>query len=418
MKPYSNPQIKKPKDDQWYIGFNYVVPEELRPYHKRGTERFKRYGDINMYHGVEREQNAIELCEDWKFALKNGLYNPFQDELDVLAYVELKEMQISMKETEIQEAATVELEKSEEDKRKEVSIYKAFELFLESRADRTDNTNTLSTYRSTVNWLSDYFQKQKRLMDPIGSVRHLEISGAVMQTKRSKEWENSTYNNEVTNAMTIFNWLAKEYYLVENPSKGRIDKLKTSKSKHKWYDRETAVILKQALLEQNCMPVYRACQFTYWICIRSKAELMKLKVGDIDRTLRRIRFSADLSKDNEEAFRDYPEEFEKILDEMELHTYPSHFYIFGKSGVPGETKCHKDFLADQFRPVRDGLKLSDRHTIYSWKHTRTIHEMMKKTDPYQIQHLLRHDNIKTTLDYMRDFEISLVNIYQAEDLTF
>ena len=43
---------------------------------------------------------------------------------------------------------------------------------------------------------------------------------------------------------------------------------------------------------------------------------------------------------------------------------------------------------------------------------------MKGTDPYRIQHMLRHDDIKTTLDYMKGFDISLVNVYGPEDLKF
>ncbi|MNL16716.1 hypothetical protein D3C87_1377680 [compost metagenome] len=103
---------------------------------------------------------------------------------------------------------------------------------------------------------------------------------------------------------------------------------------------------------------------------------------------------------------------------MELHKYPGHFYVFGKNGMPDEKKCHKDFLAEQFRPVRDALQLSDKYQIYTWKRTRVIHEMMKKTDPYQIQHMLRHDDIRTTLDYMKGFDISLVNVYSPADLSF
>jgi integrase len=218
--------------------------------------------------------------------------------------------------------------------------------------------------------------------------------------------------------MIIFNWFETEEYIHKNTSSGRIRLMKTNKSKHRWYDKDTANNVKSALIKANCLPVYRASQFTYHLCIRSKAELMKLKVGDIDRKLKRIRFSAELSKDGVECYRDYSPEFEQVLTDMDFDSYPKNFYVFGKRGVPGEYKCHKDFLVVQFRPIREKLGLSEDYSIYGWKHTRTIPEMMKKADPYQIQHLLRHHNIKTTMDYMRDFNISLVNIYQPEDLTF
>lgn len=209
-----------------------------------------------MYDGEEREQNAKELCDDWLFALRNDLYNPFQDELYVLSYIEIKEMQISIKETEVEENTKILASKSEKDKRKEVSIYKALELFLNSRQDRTKISNTISTYRVTIKWLSEYFEAQKRLMSPISTVDHFDISGAIINAKRTRKWEKTTYNNEITNSMTIFNWLAKEYYITENPSKERIDKFPTNKSTKNWYTRDIASALKKALLDTT------ACQYT------------------------------------------------------------------------------------------------------------------------------------------------------------
>jgi site-specific recombinase XerD len=416
LKPYTRPEIKRSKDDQWYVAFNYVVPERLRPFYTRGTKRFKRYGDINMYQGDERERNAKELCADWLYALQHGEYNPFREELETLDYIEMMERQVATKEEE-QLIKSIPVKRLEEDLRKEISIYSAFEKFIESRGDRTENGNTISTYRATVKWLSAYFEQAGRLMEPVGSIRHIEIQEAVLQTKRLRQWVNTTYNGEVNNAMTIFNWLAKQYYMTENPSEGRIDKLSTKKTGNKWYDRDTAVIVKRALVD-NALPVYRACQFTYHLCIRSKSELMKLKVSDIDQVLKRIHFSADLSKNEEECYRDYTTEFQLVLDQMNLKQYPGHYYVFGKNGLPHEKKCHKDFLASTYKPIREDLGLSDKHTIYAWKHTRVIHEMMKGTDPYKIMHLCRHSDLKTTTDYMRDFDMTLAYVYSKEDLHF
>jgi hypothetical protein len=324
LKPYSNPVIRKPKSGQWYIDFNYMVPPELRSYYPRSTKRFKKYGDINLYQGEERERNAEQLREDWLFCLKNLQYNPFQEQLDRLAFVESKEQEIRIMEDAAQAEANKESSRSAEDRRKETPISKAFELFLESRLERIDNGNSMSSYRGTVKWFTEYFEVDKRLNDPISSVTHLDISSAVMLAKNKRGWGNTTYNNEVNMAMTIFNWFEKEYYIDRNPSNGRIDKLKTKKSIHEWYKKDAAALVKKALIEHDCMPVYRACQFTYYLCIRSKAELLKLKVGDIDRVLKRIHFSADLSKNEQECYRDYPEEFEQVLDELNISSYPSN----------------------------------------------------------------------------------------------
>ena len=68
--------------------------------------------------------------------------------------------------------------------------------------------------------------------------------------------------------------------------------------------------------------------------------------------------------------------------------------------------------------VKEKLELSMDYTVYGFKHTRIVHELMKGTDGYQISHMARHNDKKSTKDYMRDYDITLVNIYKPEDLTF
>ena len=160
-------------------------------------------------------------------------------------------------------------------------------------------------------------------------------------------------------------------------------------------------------------------QFTYWLCIRSKDELRKLKIADIDTDQQRIRFTSELSKNNKEQFRPYPPEFTQIIEEMKLSTFPSHFYVFGGStGEPGEKQCGHNFFSRQFKAIKDKLKLSDEYTIYGWKHTRLVHELMKGTELTEISYMARHTDFKTTEIYLRDFDINLKRVYGKEDLKF
>ncbi|MGY0037619.1 hypothetical protein [Pedobacter sp. NJ-S-72] len=334
MKPYSKPVIRKSDPNKWYIDWNHKVPLELRQefpkLFPRSTKRIKKYGDINLYDGEIREKNAEDLRADWEFCLKHFNYDPFEEIISKLKEVEKLE-------AEADKLDSVQEELLEEDKRKLLPITRAFDFFLESREARTGNGNTMSTWRGTIKWLTSYFTEKERINDPINSVRRIEIANAVNQAKKNREWENTTYNNEVSNAMTVFNWLATEEYMLKNPAKATIEKIKAKVSKHEWYRREELNSLRVSLLENNCLPVYRAMQFTYHLCIRSKIELMKLKVSDIDTELMRIRFSADLSKDNEECYRDYSPEFGAILEEMNWNSLPSNFYVFGRRGEPSES---------------------------------------------------------------------------------
>lgn len=415
MRPPSEPQVNRDNPNKFFIFWSHPVPHTLWHKYPRKRIRIKKYDGINRLKGEDREKYIETRLAVWRYLLKFNLYNPFEGADE--EYREIVQERVEY-ETEISEIQDKISDKSEEDLRKETPIFRAFDIYLEAFGENNNNTNSVSTYKGTVKWLNAYFNEAGRRSDPINSVRRIELSNAVNKAKKDKAWSNTTFNKELNMSMTIFNWLAKEEYINKNPARGKIDKLKTTKTMHKWYDRETAKIVKDELIRSKCWPVLRASQFTYWILIRSKAELMKLKIGDIDRELRRVRFSEDLSKNDTECYRDYPEELEQVLIDMELDTFPNHFYVFGKGGVPSEHKCHKDLLATLYKPIRERLKLSPKHTIYSWKHTRMVHELMKGTDGIEITHMARHSDFKTTADYLKDFNLSLKNIYKPEDLTF
>ena len=411
MRKPSIPKINRTKPTEYFIEYNIDVPVLLWEKYDRKRIRIKVYDDINRLKGQEREDYAEERRKVWEYALLKLNYNPFEDELASL-------VNIHQEKADIVEAIEVKKVIAKDANRKMTPLRKALDLWIESRKERTTNGNSVSTYRVTKTWLLKHFEELKLGSLPISQVTRMHVSEALMKAKKDKAWQNTTFNNEYDTLINLFNWLELEEYIERNPIKGKIEKLPTAKHKNRWYDRDTKKKVKQALIDANSMVVYRVMQFTYFLMIRSKTELMKLKAGDIDRTLKRVRFSAELSKNNIEAYRDYPAEFEKVLDEIGFDTIPANFYIFGSKGRPSEKKCHKDFFAEAWRPIRESLNLSDDYTIYGMKHTRIVHELMKKTDGYDISYMARHEDPKSTKDYMRDYDITLNNVYSPQDLTF
>jgi site-specific recombinase XerC len=415
MQPPSVPKINKENPKEWFIFWNHDVPEPLWHKYPRKRIRIKIKDDINRYRDKEKEAYAEKRRQVWQDKLEKLNYNPFEEQLKELYKVTDRKIEIQRA---IEEVTAVK-ELSTEEQRKLTPIRSALTLWVENRKGRTKNGNSVSTYRVTANWLTKYFESVARADNPITTVTRLDLSTALEARKKEKNWEATTFNNELDTLMNIFNWLAKDEYIERNPIAGKkIDKIPTSKHKHKWYDKDIKATVKAKLIERNELLVYRVMQFTYMILIRSKTELMKLKAGDIDRTLKRVRFSAELSKNNIEAFRQYPPEFEQVLDEMDFNSIPKNFYVFGRNGDPSEFKCHKDLFAVRWRPIRDELGLTDDYTIYGMKHTRIVHELMKKTDGLDISYMARHEDPKSTKEYQRDYDITLEYLYKPEDLKF
>ena len=412
MRPPSKPEINKTKDTEWYITWNHDVPFPLWHKYTRRRIRIKVYDNINRYDGEDREKYAAARLKLWQHMVGNGLYNPFAKQLENLS--KLSDQQTS---------AIAEIEEIEQEvndlNRCNYTVKRALDAFMESRRQRKLNPKSIVSYQSSVDWLIDGLISTKNIDVPIGKIKHIHLSAALNWASEKREWSATTINKQVGFLMAILNWLETEDYIVKNPSKNKFMALPVKTKKHKWYDRELATKVKQEVLVNKKIALYRAMQFIYWICIRSKDEIRKLKVGDIDTDMQRVRFSSELSKNRKEQYRPYGDEFAHIIKEMELHKYPKDHYVFGGStGMPGPSQCGHNFFSKQFKTIKDKLELSDDYTIYGWKHTRMVHELMKGTALTDISYLARHSDFKTTEIYLRDFDINLKRVYDLEDLKF
>lgn len=397
MRKYTLPKINTADPKKWYIEFSFQVPEVLIDRYPRRTVRFKKYGDLNKHPLEQRHSYAEELRKDWQYSLEKLQYDPFAEKIKDL------------------NRQTEEEKLTPEERLKLTPVGEAFNQFLKHKKGEVDD-KTVTTYQNTVNWLNAYFEENKLTELKISEVTRLHIATALKNARKARDWKsNTTYNKELEFCLTIFNWLELEEYIVKNPARKKLTKLTTSKGMHRWYDKDTAKTAKQAMAGNTML--LRACQFTYWLMIRSKKELRALKIEDIDQQLKRIRFRKELSKNKTEQYRDYAAEFQLILDQMDLSAYPKHYYIFGKRGLPADQPCAHNAFSKQWETIRDRIGLDKSYTIYGWRHTRIVHEMMKGTDGYKITYMARHSDRKTTADYQRDYSFTLVSIYNIEDLT-
>jgi integrase len=390
MGDFTKPKLNKTKVNGWFIYYNFMVPEPLRHLHSRGWKRFKVYAGINRMPVSEREKAAADIISELTLALRNGWLNPFEAEEEIIATPKVLT-------------------------RTEMLCRDVLPLFMVSRIERHLDKTSISAYQSTVDWL------MTGIADiPAGEVKYTDISVTInkVATDIDRLWGATTINKEWDFAQTVFNWMALEDYIIKNPLKGKVIKLPTTKTKHKWYDRETAIKVRRAILGSKTPWLINVCQFTYEILIRSKKELMNIKVGDIDMQLRRIYFRKEWTKNSADQYRDYSEAFHLMALKMKLDTANASWYVFSKGGKPGPEMCGHNYFSRSWEPIRDLLNLSDDYTVYGWKHTAIIHDMMNGVDGYTISHRARHADTKTTDDYKRDYDITLNKVYIPSDLLF
>lgn len=392
MRAYSIPEINTTDDNKWFVWYNHIVPADLRKYYGRGSIRIKVYAGINRIPVEDRAEYAKGLIMDILSDLKSGK-TPFEKD-----YERIEELRSAMAGTS----------------RRDMLCADVLPIFAASRVERGLVHKSILAYTSTTRWLIKGIGHLRA-----GQVKYPDVSTAMSAAIVDGKWGSTNINKEWEYVLTIFNWMEIEDYVIKNPCKGKIVRLPTAKSAHKWYDKDTAVKVKDAIRSSGVPWLINVCQFTYEILIRSKQELMSIKVGDIDFELRRINFRKEWTKNATDQSRDYSDAFHALVtDVLGLDQLPNEWYVFGKGGIPGKVPCGHNFFSYNWEKVRSDIGLGDEYTIYGWKHTAIVHDMMKGINGYDISHRARHSAVQTTDDYKRDYDITLNRVYSAEDLKF
>lgn len=394
MGNYSKPKLNKNNPKKWFIYYNYKVPDDLRQYFKRGWERYKVYGGINLVGLQSREKIAKDLLDETAYALKIDKLNPMRDFRDaLLEYL----------------AATAPVVRQ----RTDYLCEEVFPLFIQSREARQLDKTSIVAYQGTIDWLLTGLKNIKA-----GEVKYTDVSETIAAISTARGWSATTINKEWDFVQTVFNWMALEDYMIKNPIKGKVVKLPTDKTRNKWYDRVLAEKVRTAILASPTPWLINVCQFVHNIWIRSKQELMSIKVGDIDTELHLVHFRKEWAKNSSDETRVYDNEFHELVLSMKLDSLPKHWFIFGKGGQPGPEQCGHNYFSRTWKDIRDDLKLSDDYTIYGWKHTGIVHAIFKGVQGKDITYKARHKDQKTTEEYCRDYDISLQYSYKREDLDF
>lgn len=389
-RDFSKPKVCTDNPKKWFIYYNFKVPKELADQYPRGWKQFKVYRGINRVPLEERHVITQEIIDELYFAMKHGIYNPFIKEIE-----------------EIAEVAEV--------RRDDMLCRDVFELFMQSRRDRKLDRTSIVAYQATVDWLLTGVGDI-----PAGALKYTDIDATINRVAHEQDrmWGATTINKEWDFVTTIMNWMESQDYVTKNPCKGKVIRLPVDKTGHKWYDRELATRVKIAVHESKTPWLINVCQFTYEVLIRSKQELRSIRVGDIDMELRRVNFRKEWTKNSSDQSRDYSDAFHELIIGMKLDELPKDWYIFGKGGKPGPVQCGHNYFSNAWSEIRDEMGIGEEYTVYGWKHTAIVHDMMKGINGYDISHRARHGSSETTEDYKRDYDITLNRVYSAEDLKF
>lgn len=226
-----------------------------------------------------------------------------------------------------------------------------------------------------------------------------------------------TYNyrrGQIHAVMTVLIRMDSKIFNGINPIK-EIRTLKTKTLKHAAFTDDQLRTLITAIKKTE-PHIALLVQFLFYTLARPE-ELRHLKVGDIDVTKKRILFQAEFSKTGIENYVGISERLAEIITASGILAYPQHFYVFNNKPYhtpgqkikhdhrPGLIQAGRGYFYKRIRKyiISTGLVgINSNFTPYAIKHTGAISLFLATKDVSLVQRQCRHENMETTLKYLRD----------------
>lgn len=268
------------------------------------------------------------------------------------------------------------------------------------------------TYNSICGLFLTWIDKNK-----LGTVKPEEINRALAQRFLDyllieKKLSNRTYNNYLVALRTVFEVLLEREIIDFNVWK-KLKKLKVKEADI------TAFTLAERKLITEVLPginyqLYGVAMLIYY-CYLRPAEIVRLKIADLDLINGQILVKASQSKNGCNQMVIMHPELIKVLQKMNLTRFPNDFYIFGtcKKLLPSPNEIAPTRIADAWR---EQIKKPYNFTknIYDLKPTGNGAALDSGIDVRDIQLQNRHHSLEQTQRYLNKFRNKPGNVFREK----
>ncbi|WP_147387904.1 tyrosine-type recombinase/integrase [Pelobium manganitolerans] len=360
---------------EWFVKYQFLIPDQLRKPGKSDWKRFKIYNGINCLHTKTERRKKMAIIKQGIRKLLAGGFNPF-----------------------------LEFDLCQDATYKDRALLSCIDTYLEEIRSNV-KASTYDKYRSNLllfrKWLTDTEQGCTLIYNTGKEVVHSFLK----HHQKERQWSNKTYNHYLNSIHAFFQYYIDNFdnYVEKNPCR-TLKRLEVTKKGNRPFDNyEFKTVLDY--LKKNSSPLYDFCRFTYYSCMRPNAEARLIQICDIDLVSRRIRIGSDITKGKTTQVIPIDSCFLDFLKEIKIERYPRHYYLFGPKGVPGETPVHERYFGDMFALVKKKLKIHEDVTLYAFKHTRAIHMVEDGEKLFNVIKFTRHKSLANLMDYLKDMGV-------------
>lgn len=205
----------------------------------------------------------------------------------------------------------------------------------------------------------------------------------------------TTRNNYLTWLKSFTSYLVERGYLSSNPTEG----LGRIKNRHK-KDRDVIPddVMKQirAYLYEKNKHYLLACEILHYLFVRPR-ELSFLKIGDFHLQTQTLTLHGAHTKNGNDATITLPSHVIRLMIDLNVFSYPSHYYLFSDRFSPGEARKSEKIFRDYWcRNLRKALGFSERYKFYSLKDTGITNMLKANADVLSVRDQARHSSILIT----------------------
>lgn len=205
----------------------------------------------------------------------------------------------------------------------------------------------------------------------------------------------TTRNNYLTWLKSFTSYLVERGYLSSNPTEG----LGRIKNRHK-KDRDVIPddVMKQirAFLYEKNKHYLLACEILHYLFVRPR-ELSFLKIGDFHLQTQTLTLHGAHTKNGNDATITLPSHVIRLMIDLNVFSYPSHYYLFSDRFSPGEARKSEKIFRDYWcRNLRKALGFSERYKFYSLKDTGITNMLKANADVLSVRDQARHSSILIT----------------------
>jgi len=261
--------------------------------------------------------------------------------------------------------------------------------------DTYTRQRTKSTTRSFVNTFFKWLENEKLLNLSIECFNFQHTIMFSDYLKIDRKLCNRSHNNYIEGLRTIFNVLVEREYLMQNPFK-KVKLLPEEKRNIFAFNDKEVKLLKDYCLA-NDTQLWLVCQFIYYCAIRP-AELVKLKLKNIDLHTGKINIPSEVSKNKKQAIVRIAEPLIIELKKLKWDEMDSEYYMLSKNLLPGDQYIFPTRLAERYRKVADKLGLKRR--LYDLKHTGAGMAIKNGANVKDLQLHMRHSTVGITDGYL------------------